>query len=1354
MAARLESVALGAALRSRYEIFEKIGEGGYGDVYRARQLATGQMVAVKVLRIPEDREDAQVERLIARFQREMRLCARLHHPNIVRLMDSGQAEGRVVYSVFEFIPGKNLASILRDERRLQPLEARHLMSQVLDALACAHAAGVVHRDLKPANIMIPTGARRNAVILDFGISALTEDARVDEARITRSNEWVGSPAYAAPEQLRGEPPLARSDLYAWGLIFLECLTGERPIRGANAAEAVFKQLSPEPIPIPEWLIHSPLGRILRRVTEKVTQARDVTAEGLLRELDACDLRSLSIDGQSTEPLDAPPNPTMTMPAPASIPRPGEGERRQVTAMCCTLSVVSEETRSADLDEFDSLLGVGQEICTTLAQKFGGHVGGSLSDTVLFLFGYPSAQEDDARRAARAALAMVAEVYEHGMSPPASHRVRLEVRIGIHTGLIITRDHATPGGNTPSIGGATLQVATRLSAQAQPGEILVSGETQRLLRGQFTLEGHGTVDGDGNTYLLRKGAMDAGTSDLPLVGRQQELDALLERWGRVRGGSGQAVLVTGEPGIGKSRLTRALREQIGSEPHHYLEGRCAQDARNSPLYPIVELLERLLDPARELATEARLERLKALLLEQGFELADVLPLFAPLLSLPLPAPFTPLAVSPQKQRELTHNAVLSLLHQLGEKAPVVLFIEDLHWADPSTLELCAALVREVSSGRVFTLFTGRPEFTPHWSSSAGFALQLGHLGQSDIARMAMAVSGGVPLSPETVERIASRTDGVPLFVEELVRALLESNTLVSRDGQLVLTGPLDTLGIPSSLRGLLTARLDRLGRAKETAQMASVLGREFSFELLSALLPLEEHELRDDLDALVNASLVHRKRRLRSPAFIFKHALIQDTAYDSIVKARRRELHERVARTLQRDFPKMAEEQPETLAWHFERARLDAEATSCLLQAGQRAMQRSAFIEAAALLSHGIELAARDPETGWAPRRELELRTILGGALVNSRGYAVPEVKENGLRARELCHQLGDPPETFMVVFSLFLHTNVRGERLDATERYANELLALTEKNPGLGPWRFVAYVARGTTYFYSARFTQAREWLLRALEIYDPHQHLEMVQTLGEDHAVFALTCLQHIEMFLGRVGEALRYVERTRAWVQQLRDPYGSTVASLLTLITYHMLGDYPRMAAEAERALQLSTEHGFFHWKMLAGISHGLARLHCGDKDVEGRLKTIDMGFGFIEVNGQWTARPYWASCKAEALMLVGRNAEAQRLIEETLTGSEGKQDQTATSALLRMKADLLAGDGDREGARALYHRALALAQSQSVSIEILYNSMHLARNLLETGQREEARALLSAAVADIEDGAGWARYEEAVRLMASLG
>jgi TOMM system kinase/cyclase fusion protein len=1371
MAARgADAAGLGTAFQGRYELLEKVGAGGFGNVYRARQLTTGQTVAIKVLRIPEGHSQQQADRLIARFQREMRLCGQLHHPNIVHLMDSGQADSRLIYSVFEFVPGKDLARVLAAERRLGPVEARHLMMQVLDALACAHAQGVVHRDLKPENIMVvPTGARRNAVVLDFGIGALTEDARRDEARITASNEWLGTPVYAAPEQLRGEPPAPRSDLYSWGLVFLECLTGERPIQGAGLAAIVYRQLSPEPIVIPETIAAHPLGYLLKLALEKNAEARSVTAETLLHELEICDMSGL----QSTVHVSiASPSPlafTATMGAATGViprhealavnsaitgSRTIEGERRQITALCCSLAVASDSADEEDLEELDQLLADEQSACTAIARRFGGHVGGALSDTMLFFFGYPAAREDDARRAARAALAMMNEVRGRSSKTAMRYGARVQMRIGIHTGIMVTRDPGAPTGRAQShLGGATPQTAAKLSSLAQAGDVLVSGEACRLLRGHFPLDAQTVSEGGGaprEVYRLREGPAEPDIVETPLIGRQRELDTLLERWERVRGGMGQAVLLTGEPGIGKSRLTRAMRERLRPEAHTYLEGRCAQDATNSPLYAIVDVLERLIDPTRALPADAKAERLGTLLSRHGFDLGDAMPLFAPLLSLPLPVRFPMHDLSPQKQRERTHNAVLSLLFEMGERAPVVLLIEDLHWADPSTLDLCAELVGEVSSGRVYALFTGRPEFSPPWSPGAALSVHLANLDRDGVRQMAAAVTNGRSLPKVVLDRIAARTDGVPLFVEELIKTMLASGALVERDGGLMLTGTLDDLGIPSTLRDLLTARLDRLGAAKETAQVAATIGREFGFDLLRAVLHFEESALQEHLDKLVAADLVYRRRRLRNPTYVFKHALVQDTAYDSMLKGRRREAHELIARALLRGFPELAEEQPEILARHLEHAGLIEEAVGYLLQGGQRALGRGAHAEALASLRRGITLLGSVPEGAARFQREVELRSVLGGALMSMKGYCAPEVTENLVRSRALCDRFDDPSCKFPVLYGLWV-TNLAASDRTPTEMYATQLIEAVQAHPNRVR-EITAYFAYGATQMYRGRFEDGRAGLARVLSLYDVELHPMLVRTYGDDHGMFALVYREWLEVFTGQADQARASVESSWSLAARLRNPLATTMAACYSMMVYRDLRDLDKTLEFAERTMQIATEQDFPFWRSLALCGRGWVRAMRGEHDAG--IAQIEEGLAFFPLIQQKLPRTYWNGLLVEAYLHAGRIEQGLRLVEESLAGSSTNVDSFNEPELLRLKGDLVAAQGGRvDAALAWYDTAVAIAQDYGAVYYELRAATSLARGLASQGNTSSAHAILDEATAKMTEGHDTSVYVEATTLLAEL-
>lgn len=1363
MSGRLvDSAVLGRVLRGRYDLVEKIGEGGFGSVYKARQLTTGQTVAIKVLRMPTDQPQQQVDRLLARFQREMTLCTQLHHPNIVRIIDSAQADEGVVYTVFEFIPGKNLAAIIADERRVKPAEARHLMIQVLDALACAHRQGVIHRDLKPANIMVvPTGARRNAVVLDFGVGALIEEPHRKDGRITASGEWIGTPVYAAPEHLRGERITPRSDLYSWGAVFLECLTGEWLPAGAGLPSAIYKHLSPDPIPLPEAITAHPVGRVLRRALEKDPEARDVTAEGLLRDLEACDMSTLRLPyAPVSSPQAAPPAAPLAQTARAGgegrvsqSVRQTDGERRQITALCCALTVVGDGPMAADIEELDEILGEEQDACSAVASRFGGHVGGMLSNTMLFFFGYPMAREDDARRAARAALNMLADMRARNEKTRAKHRAHVDIRIGLHTGMMVTRDPGMQSerGST-HLGGATPQAAARLSTLAQPGEILVSGETHRLLRGSFVFDGHSPSEGGAQREgiaLLREGSLESDAAETPLVGREREFEALMERWGKVRGGMGQAVLITGEPGVGKSRLTRALQERLRTESYTYLEGRCSPDAANSPLHPIVDMLDRLVDPSRELPARAKAERLSALLSSHGFDLDEAMPLLAPLLSLPLPARFQTLDLSPQKKRERTRNTILSLLFEMGERTPVVLLVEDLQWADPSTLELCVEIVGEVASGRVFAIFTGRPEFSPPWSPLAALTIPLGNLDRSDIDRLATAIAGHA-LPKEVIDAIINRTDGVPLFVEEFIRMMLESGALAERDGRMVLTGDLSGLGIPSTLRDLLMARLDRLGRAKDTAHAAAVIGREFSFDLLQAVLPIDESARREDLDKLVAADLVHRKRRNRNPTYLFKHALIQDTAYDSMLKTRRRETHERVARALLSRFPEMAEEHPEILALHLEQAGLFDEAVVYLLQSGQRDLARGAHTEAITSLQRGITLLGALPDSISRFQRELELRAVLGGALVSVKGYCAPDVTENLVRARDLCQRLDDPLSMFPVLYGLWV-TNLAASNRAPTEDYAAQLLDFVHVHPDRVR-EITAYFAYGNTQLYRGRFEQGRVALSRALSLYDVELHPGLVRVYGDDHGMYSLVYRAWIEVFTGQADQARASVEASWRLSSRLRNPLATTLAAAFSMIVYRDLRDVDRASEFAERTIQISTEQAFPFWRSLALCGRGWVRSMRGDHSRG--IAEIEEGLSFFDLIQQKLPRTYWDAYLVEALLRAERFDEGMKVVDAALLCAAVNVDSFNEPELLRLKGDLVAAKaGSPDAAVAWYDKAVTMARLYGAVYYELRAALSLARALVPLGDVERARRTLADAAAKMVEGRDVPVHDEAARLLHEL-
>ena len=531
---------------------------------------------------------------------------------------------------------------------------------------------------------------------------------------------------------------------------------------------------------------------------------------------------------------------------------------------------------------------------------------------------------------------------------------------------------------------------------------------------------------------------------PLVGRQQEMGLLLERWAQMGEGLGQVVVLSGEAGIGKSRLVQEVKTHVAGEPHTQLECRCSPYYQNSAFYPVIDLLQRVLQLQREDSAKEKLDKLEGALAHYHMSQPDIVPLLASLLLLPLPERYPPLILSPQQQRQKTLEALLTILLTLAANQPVLFIVEDLHWVDPSTLELLNLLIDQVATARILILLTSRPEFRPPWGFRAHVTpVTLSRLPRAQVEAMVARVAGNKALPAEVQQQLVIKTDGVPLFVEELTKMVLESGLLREREDRYELTDPLPPLAIPTTLRDSLEARLDRLAAVKEVAQLGAILGREFSYELLQAISPLDEPTLQHGLSQLVEAELLYRRGLPPQVIYTFKHALIQEAAYQSLLKRTRQEYHQRIAQVLAERFPETVEMQPELLAHHFTEAGLSGPAVGYWRRAGQRGIERSAYVEAISHLTKGLELLNTLPDTSERTLQELILQTNLGPALMATKGFGAPEVQHAYDRARELCRQVGETPQLFPVLRGLSTFYIVRAE-LQTAHELAEELLRLAQ----------------------------------------------------------------------------------------------------------------------------------------------------------------------------------------------------------------------------------------------------------------------------------------------------------------------
>jgi class 3 adenylate cyclase len=686
------------------------------------------------------------------------------------------------------------------------------------------------------------------------------------------------------------------------------------------------------------------------------------------------------------------SPATVHPTPPSL----DAERRQLTVLFCDLVDSTVLASQFDPEELRKIIRAYQVACAKVIARFEGHIAQYLGDGLLVYFGYPLAHEDDAQRAVRAGLGMVEAVGQLNTRLERERGVRLTIRLGIHSGLVVVGDIGGGTRQEQLALGETPNLAARLQGIAAPNTLVISTATLRLLGGFFACQSLGTPLLKGLVQPLEvyrvlsestaRSRLEAASSTglTPLVVREQEAGLLLERWAQVKEGVGQVVLLSGEAGIGKSRLVQVLKEQAATEPQAWLTPcQCSPYHQHSALYPLIDLLEQVaLRFEREESALPKLSKLEGFLVQYGLPLAEAVPLFASLLSLPLAADYAPLPVSPEQQKQMTLHALLTILLRIAAQQPVLFVMEDLHWVDPSTLELLSLLVDQGPTARILALFTFRSDFSPPWTGRAHLTqVTVNRLPRRQAMEVIRQVAHGKALPPEVVEQIVAKTDGVPLFVEELTKMVLESGLLQEREEHYDLTGSLPPLAIPATLHDSLMARLDRLAAAKTVAQLGATIGRTFTYELLQAVAPLDEATLQHGLQQLVEAELVYQRGVASQATYIFKHALIQDTAYQSLLKSTRQQYHQRIAQVLAEQFPEIAETQPELLARHYTEAGLNEQAIPYWQQAGQRAVTRSAYREAAVCYEQALEALQHLPGGREAHAEAIDLRFNLRNVLL-------------------------------------------------------------------------------------------------------------------------------------------------------------------------------------------------------------------------------------------------------------------------------------------------------------------------------------------------------------------------------------
>jgi class 3 adenylate cyclase/predicted ATPase len=1056
------------------------------------------------------------------------------------------------------------------------------------------------------------------------------------------------------------------------------------------------------------------------------------------------------------------------------------ERRQLTVLFCDLVKSTALSTHLDPEAFREVIHAYHAACALVIERFDGYIAQYLGDGLLAYFGYPLAHEDDPQRAVRAGLGIleaVQQLHQSGQSPRVSgHAAHLQVRVAVHTGLVVIGAVGSGARQERLALGEVPNLAARLQSVATPETVVLSGTTFRLVEGWFVCEplGERTLEGFPQPMAAYRVLRESGARSrlditsprglTPLVGREPEVALLQERWAQVKDGSGQVVLLSGEAGIGKSRLVEAFKSHVADEPQLRWEARCSPYTQHSALYPVIDLFRRLLHFREGEGAEAQRWKLVNALRPFDVSLRDLVPLLASLLSIPLGDGDPALITTPEQQKQNTLEALLSLLLAMAAQQPVLCIVEDIHWADPSTLEFLGLLIDQVATARVLTILVFRPDFRPPWAFREHVSqLTLTRLTRHQAEIMATHVAARKALPPEVLHQVVTRTDGVPLFVEELTKMVLESGWLREGEDRYELTGPLLPMAIPATLSDSLMARLDRLSTVKTVAQLGAVIGRQFPYDLLHTVSTADEPTLQHALSRLVEAQILYQHGLLAQATYTFKHALIQEAAYESLLKSTRQEYHLRIAQALAAQFPTTATTQPEFLAHHYHEAGLPDQALPYWLQAGQRAVERSANAEAIGHLTKGLDVLRTLPETPERLRQELTFLLTLGAPLFMLKGHASLEVERVYRRALELSARVGDSTQRFAALMGLARFVVAVGQlRLACELREQSLALAQLINDPVL---LREARLMLGTTLHYLGDLETARLHLERGLAPEAPQRSLLTTFSRGTNPEAFSLAHLAWTLWTMGYPDRALRTVREAVAFARQLAHPYSLALALHFAAALHRWRREAACVYALAEETIALSSGQGFDRWVAGCTMMRGWALAEQG-LVAEG-LDEVLRGLGVWRLRAGALGLPDYLPLLAEVYGKNGQPAAALDAITEALAVVGETEERRNEAELHRMRGDLLLRQaaqrrdplgtalslGDEAEAEACFHRAIATARSQRAKSLELRAVVSLSRLWQATGRGAEAHERLAETYGWFTEGFETPDLQEAKALLDRL-
>lgn len=1040
---------------------------------------------------------------------------------------------------------------------------------------------------------------------------------------------------------------------------------------------------------------------------------------------------------------------------------GQGaERRHLTMMICDLVGSTALTARLDPEDMGAVIDAYHAACARITVSYDGFLADFRGDGILAYFGYPRAHEDDAERTVRAGLDIIAAVarLETRAGEP------LSVRIGIATGIVVVGDLGGEGKlREHAVVGDAPNLAARLQTLVEPNTLVVAESTRRLLGDYFLLRDLGQHELKGIAEPVRAWAVEGlsasesrfkavrptGLADL--IGRDAEMDFLLERQRLAWKGEGQIILISGEAGIGKSRLAAALAERVARQPHTQFRYQCSPYHANSALHPIINQLERAAGFKADDTPGLRLDKLEALLALGTTQVQAVAPLFAALLSIPSGDRYPRIVFSPAQQRRRTLSALLDQFEGHARQQPILLLIEDAQWADDTSLELLDLIVERVRQLPILALVTFRPEFEPPWAGLANVgSLTLSRLDRENVETIVTQVASGRALPAEVMKQIVAKTDGNPLFVEELTKTVLETGILVKEPDGYRLDRPLLQLAIPETLQDSLMARLDRLNSVKEIAQVGAAIGREFSFSLIRAVVARDETALKHALSELEQAELVYRQGEPPDAVYSFKHALVRDAAYESLLKSRRHQLHGQIARTLEERFPDVVEGEPEILARHFTEAGIIDLATNYWLKAGNRALSRSANAEAVKHLKRGIELTQELAQSPERVRKELDFYLALGPAVAATEGDAAHETSRVFSRTRELLGGGGTLKEQMTILWGTYLSHSMRAEYTAALED-AQQCLALAadHKHPGVSA---LANRFMGQTLHFMGAFVDARAHLERTLALCATNpETIAAYRRFGVDDQVNSLSFLASTLLFLGYPEQSVAAAEKAESRARAIGLAFTSALALGNMAVLGTVGGDPQRALANADEAIAISVDNEFAVCERRARFFRGSLLAQMGDP--QAGIELMRSALAAAESNSERNRRTVYLGHIASAHASLGQPEVGLGLLEEAIQIAEATNEKFFEAELYRLRGTILLSLGKKGEAEAELQRALTIARQQQGRWWELRAANHLARHWYDEGRYVDAISLLQPIYAWFVEGFDTPDMKDAKALLDKL-